>query len=406
MTQTYEVREINLSGVVETTIYSGESEADVIRTVRGKGYMPISVKLTASDNLLSKEMKLFQRKVKAKDLSMFCKQLSAMLHAGMPLIDSLEVIKEETTHRRLHVIMIEVIEQIQKGQMFSASLQNYQKDFPPIFYNMVAAGEMTGKLDETLGKLAVHFAKEHKIKQKTQGAMVYPIIIGIVAFAAVIILLNGVVPTFVDIFEQTGVELPKLTQAMLAISGFTTKYWYIVIAAFVLLIISIVQFIKTKQGKSFIDQAAIRIPVVKTATKQIITARFTGTLATLLSSGIPLLDALESAANVTNNTIIIKKIGEVADDIKKGKSLSGLLRKINLFPKMLISMVKVGEESGSIEEMLNRSTEFYEDELDEAIKRLTAVVEPMMILLMAFIIGFVVVSMMLPMFEMFSAIKQ
>ncbi len=404
MANAFEVKEINGSGAVVTTVYNGESEDDVIKLVRNKGHMPLNIKQLEAEGSSSMEIELFKPKVKLKDLSIFCKQMSAMLYAGMPLIESLDVIKEQTTNKRLSQIMTEVIEQVQKGQMFSATLQQYQNDFPTILFNMVAAGEMTGKLDEVFEKLALHFAKENKINQRIKGAMIYPAVIGVIAFASVLILLNLVMPTFVDMFKESGVALPGLTKVMLSISGFTTKYWYVVIFGAILIVVLISRFLSTPQGKAFRDNVALKLPVINKAFAQIATSRFTGTLATLMSSGIPILEALESAANVTDNTIIIKGISEVADDIKKGKSLSGLLKQIKLFPKMLISMVRVGEESGAIEEMLDRSAAFYEEELEEAIKRMTSVIEPLMIVVMAIIVGFIVVSMMLPMFEMFNTI--
>ncbi len=404
MTHSFEVKEINLSGVVATTIYNGETEEDVVKLVRSKGHMPININRVSTKST-EIDIKLFDAKLKTKDLSILCRQMSAMLYAGMPLLDSLEVIKEQTTNKRLARIMAEVSDQVQKGEMLSTALKRHNNDFPPILISMVAAGEMTGKIDDALAKLATHFAKEHRIQQKIKGAMIYPAIIGIIALAAVVILLNVVMPTFVDMFDQVGAELPKLTQILLSISGFTTQYWYVVVLVMIFTMFLITRFLSTETGKNFMDNMALKIPVVKTATAQIATSRFTDTLATLLSSGISLLDALETAANVTNNTIIIKGISEVADDIKKGKNLSNLLREIKLFPKMLISMVKVGEESGALEDMLNRSAEFYEEELEEAIKRMTSVIEPMMIILMAIIIGFILVGMMLPMFEMFNTIK-
>ncbi len=405
MTQSFEVREINSSGVVETTTYAGETEEDVIRIVRNKGHLPIKVSPIETKNASQMNISLFQPKVKIKDLAMLCKQMSAMLYAGMPLLETLDVIKVQTSHARLAIIIGEVAEQVEKGDMFSAALKRYPKEFPPIMPNMVAAGEMTGRLDAVLEKLALHFSKEHKINQKVKGAMIYPAVIGVVTIIAVAILLVYVMPTFVGMFEGSGVELPLITKLLLALSDFLINYWYAILLGLVLLIYGMSRFFATERGKYIFDSAVLKLPIIKTSATRIIMSRFTSTLATLLSSGIPLLDALTSAAKVTNNSILIKEIDKIADDIKKGKWLSELLQSIEMFPKMLVSMIKVGEESGSIEGMLNRSAQFYEEELEEAIKRLTSLIEPVMILLMALIVGTVVVAIITPMFKIYETIQ-
>ncbi len=405
MAQSFEVREIDLSGSVVTSIYNAESEQMVLDMIRQKGHTPVAIQLASDIKAADKNIELFPRRIKTKDLFIFCKQVSTMLHAGMPLIETLIVIKEQSINKRMRKVSGEMIEQLQKGEMLSSSMKRHDKDFPKVLIEMVETGEVSGNLDGVLDKMANHFSKEHKIQQRVKSAMIYPIFIAIIAIAAVVYLLTAVMPTFVELYSDSDVELPALTQKMLDFSDFFVHYWYVLIIAIVFVIWAVRRFFKSPTGKYVFDYTVLKIPFVNRAVIKIATARFTRTLAMLLSSGIPLLDALHYSTNVTNNAIIIKGIGGVADDIKKGINLSAILKRVNTFPKMMISMVKVGEESGAIEEMLNRSANFYEDELEEAIKQLTSLIEPLMILMVAAMVGFIVLSMILPMFEMFKTVN-
>ncbi len=405
MAQSFEVREIDLTGVVITTIYNAEDEAMVLDMIRQKGHTPVLVQLAADIKDSNKKIDLFPGKIKIKDLFIFCKQVSTMLYAGMPLIESLIVIKEQSSNKRMRKVSSAMIEQLQKGEMLSSSMKRHDRDFPKILIEMVETGEVSGNLDEVLAKMADHFAKEHKINQKVKSAMIYPAFIAIIAVAAIVYLLIAVMPTFVDMFRDGNVELPAVTQKMLDFSNFVRHYWHVLVMAIIFMGWAMRRFFKSPKGKYLFDCVVIKLPFIKNAVVKIATARFTRTLAMLLSSGISLLDALRYSTNVTNNAIIIKGINEVADDIKKGIKLSALLKRVDIFPKMMISMVRVGEESGAIEEMLNRSANFYEDELEEAIKQLTSLIEPLMILIVAVMVGFIVMAMILPLFEMFKTIN-
>ncbi|MGM0378354.1 MAG: type II secretion system F family protein [Bacillota bacterium] len=401
----YSYKSLDSNGNIKEGSYQAQSEKEVIQMIRSNGNKPINVEL--KEEKVKREVKdinLFTKKVDIKDIIVFSRQLHTMLYAGMPLIAALEVLIDQSENLRLKEALQEVTNDVKKGQMLSESMSNHPKVFPSLLINMIEAGEMTGNLDDVLKKMSVHYDKENKINQQIKRAMIYPIVLSFIAVAAVVFLLTFVMPTIVGMFTSSGVTLPLPTRIVIGISDSLKNYWYIYIGVIVGLIISYKQFVKTKKGKKIKDKILINLPIIKKNMIKIITSRFTRTLSTLLGSGIPILEALETSANVTNNEIVIEGIEGVSDDIKKGESLSTLLKEMDFFPKMMVSMISIGEESGSIEEMLRKSADYYDDELESSLKKLVALIEPIAILVMGVVIGFIVIAMMLPMFEMFKTI--
>ncbi len=399
----YKVKEVNPSGKVVSVTYSAESREEVVSKIREKGHAPVSIE--RMEEASTTKLQLFKPKVKLKDLAVFCKQMSTMLHAGMPLIEALSVIRDQSDNKKLREVAGDMMESVQKGDILSSSMHTHDDVFPKILTNMVETGEMSGNLDDVLEKMAIHYTKENKIQSQVKGAMIYPAVIGVVALGAVFVLLTFVMPTFIKMFEGTGSELPAVTQLLLNISNFMQHYWYILLAIIFGIVFLVRRSLKTEKGKYFFDNLLFKLPVIKGPMAKIATSRFTRTLSMLLSSGVPLLDSLNAAANGTNNSVLIKRIDEVADNVRKGIALSTLLKDIEIFPPMMISMMHIGEESGSLEEMLDKSAEFYEEELDEAIATMTALIEPVMIVFMAGIVGFIVVAMLMPTFDIFSAVQ-
>lgn len=272
--------------------------------------------------------------------------------------------------------------------------------FPHLLVSMVEAGELTGNLDEILKRMSEHYEKENRINSKIKGAMVYPIILSIVAIGVVIFLLIFIMPTFIGLFTSSGIALPLPTRILLSFSYFIKKFWYLF-----LILISIVGFLlknlmNIDSGKRAFDRLLFKLPIIGGSITNIITSRFTRTLSSLLSSGIPIIPSLEAAANVTNNMVVKDGIERVVYDIKKGISLAKLLKDMKVFPPMMISMVSIGEESGSLDEMLSKTADFYDEELETAIQKMVSMLEPLMIIVMSIIIGFIVIAMILPMFEM------
>jgi len=233
----------------------------------------------------------------------------------------------------------------------------------------------------------------------------YPMILGILVVTVVVFMLTFVLPTFITMFDSSGTQLPLPTRIVIGMSDALRTYWYLFAGGLFGLIVFFRRLVKTTSGKRFIDQATLKIPILKTSVSKIATSRFTRTLSTLLASGIPIIQALETAAQVTSNQVVIDGIQVVSEDIRKGIVLSTLLKKVGVFPPMVISMVNIGEESGALEEMLAKTADYYDEELDAAIAKMIAVLEPLMIIVMAVIVGFIVVAMIMPMFDMYSTIS-
>lgn len=405
MVQVYRCKEIDLRGRVVETVYRGESKNEIVGLIRSKGHRPVSINVENEKGQDISQIEVFQKRVKVNDIAIFCKQMHTMLNAGMPLLTSLDVLGSQTENVRLAKAIKQMATQVQKGDVLSVAMKQHHKIFPELLVSMVEAGELTGNLDNVLLKMSEHYTKENKINSKVKSAMMYPMILSILVVVVVVFMLTFVLPTFVGMFESQNVQLPLPTRILLGISGALRTYWYLFAGGLVALIVIFSRLGKSIEGRRFLDKVKLKIPVLKTSIAKIATSRFTRTLSTLLASGIPIIQALETSAQVTGNQVVIDGIAVVSEDIKKGIVLSTLLKKVGVFPPMVISMVSIGEESGALEEMLGKTADYYDEELDAAIARMIGVLEPMMIVVMALIIGFIVISMILPLFDMYSNIQ-
>ncbi|MCD4712204.1 MAG: type II secretion system F family protein [Clostridiales bacterium] len=404
MTNTYVCREIDMGGKIVENTYKAESQEELIQMIRAKGHTPVRIEKEAEKGQDVATLGLFKQKVKAKDVAIFCKQMHTMLFAGMPLLSALEVLENQSENKALKATVKDMSMQVQKGEILSTTMKRHPKVFPPLLTGMVESGELTGNLDNVLERMSTHYTKENRINSKIKGAMVYPAILSILAVSVVIFMSAVIMPTFVGMFEGSGVPLPAPTRFLMGVSDAIRDYWYIFIAVIAGIVFLIRRITKTVEGKRFFDKLKLSMPLIKGPIAQIATSRFTRTLSTLLASGIPIIQALESASRVTNNRVVIDGIDQVTEDIKKGASLSVLLKKVGVFPPMMISMVGIGEESGSLEGMLERAADYYDEELEAAIQKLVSMIEPLMIVVMGVVIGFIVISMFLPMFDVYQTI--
>ena len=405
MVNVYRCKEIDLKGRVIESVYRSESKGEIINLIRSKGHTPVAVNVEEEKGKDILEIELFQKGVKVNDIAIFCKQLHTMLNAGMPLLTCLDVLSAQTDNKRLAATVKNMATQVQKGEVLSATMKQHSKIFPSLLISMVEAGELTGNLDSVLLKMSEHYTKENKINSKIKGALMYPMIISILVVVVVVFMLTFVLPTFVGMFESSGTQLPLPTRIVMGLSEAIQTYWYIFLAVIIGLVIMMRRIMKTTAGRRFFHRLQLKIPVLKTSIAKIATSRFTRTLSTLLASGIPIIQALGTSANVTGNQVVIDGMEVVTEDIKKGIVLSSLLKTVGVFPPMVISMVNIGEESGALEEMLEKTAEYYDEELDAAIGKMISMIEPLMIVVMAVIIGFIVISMLLPMFDMYSTIS-
>jgi type IV pilus assembly protein PilC len=256
-----------------------------------------------------------------------------------------------------------------------------------------------------MDRMAVNYEKENKITKKLKGAMKYPIILSIVSILVVVFLLTFIMPTFVGMFEGSGVELPLPTRILLMISGIIINYWYFVFTALLLMILGIKKYIGTNNGQFLIDHIKFKIPIVKGTTQKVITSRFTRTLSTLLASGIPLIQALDIVSRIVGNVVVEKGILKAKEDVRKGIDLATPIKQMDVFPPMAESMIRIGEESGTLDEILDNTANFYDEEVEAALQKMTTLIEPIMIVVMAIVVGSIVIAMVMPMFEMMNTIQ-
>ncbi|OHW62688.1 type II secretion system protein F [Andreesenia angusta] len=398
----YKYRALTQDGATQEGLFIAESDSEVLEMIRERSWYPVDIAL----NSTSSELELdFFNKVKTKDISIFCRQFATMINSGITIINILEITEKQTQNKKLKKAIKEVHSDVQKGATFSEALKQRGEVFPGLLTSMVEAGEASGNLDEIMMRMAVHYEKEYKINNKIKSAMIYPVVLGIVAFAVVVFMLLFVLPNFVSMFESAGAELPLPTRMLLAMSTGLKNYWFIVFPVIFLGIFGLYRYTKTPSGRWVMDRAKLRLPAVKGPVKDIVTSRFTRTLSILFGSGVPLIQALDITSTVIQNVVLESKIQNMKEEIRKGYTLSRSIRDIDEFPPMMKSMIGVGEESGTLDEILDKTANFYDEEVEVAVQRLTALIEPVMIIFMAGIVGFIVIAIALPMFGMYEAIQ-
>lgn len=398
----YKYKAVSENGQVLEGYFEAESQTDVLTMLKSNSYLPVYIEEDLNTDV---KLDIFSKKVNKKDIAVFCRQFYTMINAGIGIVKSLDILEKQTENKTLKKGIAALYEDVQKGFTLSEAMKKHEKIFPSLLVNMVEAGEVSGSLDVIMERMAVHFEKENKLENKIKTALVYPVALSIVALAVVIFLLTVVMPTFINMFESSGLALPGPTQALLTISNSLTQYWYLFVSMTIVLIVAFLTFKKTDDGRRFLDSLKIRIPGVKKTNVKIITARFSRTLSTLLSSGIPLIQSIEVVGRIVGNKVVQDRLNLAAEDISKGVSLSKTIKDIDIFPPMVDSMIKIGEESGSLDEILYKTADFYDDEVEVALQKMTTLLEPLLLVFMAIVIGFIVIAMAMPMFDMVNTIE-
>ncbi|WP_352420003.1 type II secretion system F family protein [Proteiniborus sp.] len=398
----FKYKAVTDSGQVIEGIHDAYNEQEVLAMLRSNDYIPISIELEVEEKPVSS---YFSSKVTKKDIAVFCRQFYTMLNAGVSIVKCLDVLQSQTGNKVLKDAARAGLEDVQKGMTLSEAMRKHRRVFPSLLVNMVEAGEVSGSLDVIMERMAIHYEKENKIENKIKGAMIYPIVLGIVSIAVVIFLLVAVMPTFIGMFEGSGVELPAPTRILLNVSNSLKNYWYMYLTIVIVLTMGIGYFGKKESGRLFIDGLKLRIPIFKDTNIKVATSRFTRTLSTLLSSGIPLLQALDVVSKILNNKLLSNRLENAKEEVRKGVPLSKTIKDIKLFPPMVDSMIKIGEESGSLDEILNKSADFYDEEVEVAIQKMTEMLQPLLVVFMALIVGFIVIAMALPMFDMVNTVQ-
>jgi len=345
--------------------------------------------------------------INQKGLTIFTRQLSTLIQAGLPLLRGLEVLAKQERHEPFRYVILELYENIRSGNTFSEGLQQHPKIFSRLYINMVKAGEAGGVLDVVLNRLARFMEKSQRVKGKIRAAMVYPLVVVILSVIIVSLLMGMVVPKFESIFDDMlkGASLPKLTQIVLDISVFIKENAItsilILVGSFVLLKL----LGRTRLGERSIDWGLITFPLIGNLYRKAAISRFSRTLSTLLSSGVPILSALQITRDTSGNALLVEAVEEVHDRVKEGEGVSGPLEASKIFPLMVTSMIDVGEETGELAEMLNRVAEIYDEEVDNAVVGLTSIIEPIMIVFLALTVGTIVIALFLPIVEIINQLN-
>ena len=344
------------------------------------------------------------KKVKDKDLAVFCKQFSAVLNAGVTIISALEMMSEQLENKTLKRALQEAQSYVQKGGTLADAFKLNPKVFPPIMINMTAAGEMSGNLEICFDRLTTHFETANALHSKVKGAVTYPIVILIVVVAVVAVLLVGVIPQFSQMFDDLGSELPAATQMLVNLSNFLQHKWYILVIIVAAIVFGLKAFGKTEPGSLMYAKIGIKFPLFGNLTIKSAAATFSRTMETLMASGISLIDAVEQVAKMINNRIIREALLDAKTQIAKGVPLSKPLRDCGIFPPMLPQMTKIGEETGNIEDMMDKVADYYEMEVNDATDALTAAMEPLIIVIMGVVVGGIVMAIYSPMLSMYDAV--
>ncbi len=379
--------------------YEANSREDVMEMITSNGYYPLKVEEVIESATIN-----IRRKIKVKEISIFCRQMYTMLDAGVPLINALNLMSTQVTNKHLVEIVKVLEEDVRKGEMLSNSMRKFPEAFPTLLTSMVESGEASGNLDEMFLRMSTHFEKENKINNKVKAAMIYPIILACVGVAALAVVMIFVMPTFVSLFESSDSELPFATRLLIGISDFMASHFLIVLAILIAIIVGIIIFSKTESGIYFFAKLKISFPLIKDLNRKMIVSRFTRTLSTLLASGVSLVESLPIVSAVLNNVIAEDEVLKIRERVVKGEGLSTPIEDCELFPPMLSSMVRIGEESGALDDMLNKTADFYDEEVEQAIQTLTSMLEPLMIIVMGVVIGFMVIALMLPLYGSYDLI--
>ena len=388
-----DVRGIQSKGVIVAS-----DEKEFMAKMREKGLFVITSKESDSNDAKT------THKFNTKELAFNCRQLSAMLSSGLTLVKSLDILCREQEKESAKVIWRDVYENVQKGESFSASLEMHEGAFPQFLTSMVSAGESSGSLDVIMKRMSDHYAKENKLHNVIKGAMVYPVILLVLTVVIVIGLFAFIMPTFLEMYENPD-DMPGLTKALQAVSNFITKRWYVLIIVTLLLIFGIIYALKVPSLRLKIDRMLIKGPGFGPLIVKVYTGRFARTLSSLYSSGIPMVECLERSSAILGNSYIDQCFENVIDEVKQGETLSSAIQRTEIFDSMFCSIIYVGEESGALDDILEKTSDYYEEESESAIQRLVGMLEPVLIIVLGVVIGLVVAGVYPALYGSFDSIE-
>lgn len=392
-------------------VLKGEMEASNIEAVyarlRSQRIQPIPARVKEKGTGLDTEIKIpgFGPKVQPYDVMLFTRQFSTMIDAGLPIVQSLDILAEQTENKPLKSTIRDVRRDVSGGTTLADALEKHPKVFDDLYVNMVRAGEAGGVLNTILNRIALFIEKANRLKKKVKGAMIYPATIVVVAIGVVSILLIFVIPVFAELYGSMGRALPAPTQITINISNFFRAYFVHVVVIIALIVVGIKMYYKTAKGRMVIDGILLKMPILGDLLRKVAVARFSQNMSLLLASGVPILEGLAITAKTAGNKVIEKAIMDARISISEGKTVAEPLEKSGVFPPMVCQMVSVGENTGALDNMLKRVGDFYEEEVDNSVNNITALMEPMIMVFLGIVLGGLVISMYLPIFQLGSLVE-
>jgi type IV pilus assembly protein PilC len=397
MSTTYLWKGRSPSGELLSGEYAAENKDDLVGYLRKRKIIITSVR--EKSNQLKINLPGSGR-VGVKDIGVFTRQFATMINAGLPMVQCLDILAQQTEKEPLRDAVAKVMSDVEGGSTLAEGMAKHPKIFSTLYVNMVEAGEAGGILDIILQRLATFLEKLDALQRKVKSALTYPTVVAIVALAATAFMLIFIIPTFAKMFTDFGGELPLPTQIVIGISDFLRNFWWALLAGIAGAIIGIQRYYKTDSGRLMIDKLLLRIPVLGMVIRKGSVARFTRTLGTLISSGVPILQGLEITARTSGNRVVENAVLSTRDSISQGNTIAEPLKGCGVFPPMVTQMISVGEQTGALDEMLDKIANFYDSEVDTAVDALTAIIEPVMIVVMGTVVGGMLIAMYLPMFKL------
>ncbi len=389
---------------VSGTIEAASEDAAVAR-LKDQGYRPFEVNEAAEGGFDLNIPFISGPPVNQEEVALFTRQMATLLDAGLPLLRAVNIMKEQTENEDFKEILQEVSQDIKGGSSFSEALDRHPEVFEDLYVNMVKAGEVGGVMEAVLQRLAEFSEKAQELKTKIKSATMYPAIMFCIAILVVVFLLIFVLPTFIDLFQEMGVDLPLPTRIVIGISNYLQTRWYVVLGMVIAGYYALKWYYGTDQGEYNIDKLKINIPIFGALFRKVATARFTRTLATLIRSGVPILQAIEIVQDTIGNRVVAETMDDVYDSISEGDTISEPLHEAGIFAPMVTHMISVGEETGSLDEMLSRIADTYEMQVEEMVEGLSSMLEPILILFMGIMVGTIVMAMFFPMFQLIAVVN-
>jgi len=372
----------------------------VARILRAQDLFVTSISEVQAKAITERDVLARYRPVRVRDLAVFCRQFSIMISAGVSVLSCLSVLYEQTNHAKLRDAVKAVRDDVEKGESLSRALAKHPSVFPSMVVNMVEAGEMGGALEEVLSRLADHYEKEHELRQKVVSALAYPTVVASVAAVMGLVLVAFVLPMFESLFAGFGSDLPLPTRILLRVGRFARQYWYVILGVPLVLIVGFVPARRLPQVRAALDKLSFTVPLIRDLNRKVVVARLCRALGTMIRNGVPMIQALEVSGKISGNSLVEQAVAKAQEEVNRGQVISAPLRDSGLFPEMVTQMIAVGEETGSLEEVLHKIASFYDMEVENSVKTLTSLIEPAVMLVLAAAIGFVVISVFLPILDM------